>query len=159
MQGSCGSKDKPLGGSLGDGLGNDICTPYRLYGRLQNQHGLYEPFAWGGRGVRRTHMVRGRWGESFTDKAVLVSGLISRASGRRRRKGPYQRSHFHKSLRQTEATAVSFASKATPTGTKWSVPIFLLSLCGKASRCCPVTFGILQTVPLARVQVYSQRAA
>ena len=50
-------------------------------------HGLYEPFAWGGRGVGRTHMGRGRWGESFTDKVVLVSGLISRASGRSRRKG------------------------------------------------------------------------
>lgn len=34
------------------------------------------------------------------------------------KEGTDQRSHFHKSLRQTEATAVSFAFKATPTGTK-----------------------------------------
>lgn len=38
-------------------------------------------------GGEDTHGER-EMGESSTDKAVLVSGLISRASGRRRRKGP-----------------------------------------------------------------------
>lgn len=41
---------------------------------------------------------------------VLVSGLISRASGRHA-EGRDQRSHFHKSLRQTEATAVGTAGR------------------------------------------------
>ena len=105
-------------------------------------------------------MGRGGRGEFCTDTRQASSLALSPGPLGRRPK-----ESFSQGLRETEATAVCFASKVTPRDTEWRTGIVFLSLCCKAplsvsvTPCCPLTFGVVETAPLARVQVYPQRAA